>query len=165
MALYLYFHERLMCFFFAENCFLSRTIGCSKRYAYSKTTRNTRISRPQGNKAFVGWGGLERTKINLLRLLCFRFRKWLVCATYLLYRLDAEILASGSFFQKKVATQNLWIGNGRSRKTKKNKVRSLSNTTEGSRKRRLPQSPFPVSANWCYFSGIQWSLARRPLVL
>ena len=84
-------------------------------------------------------GGLERTKINLLRLLCFRFRKWLVCATYLLYRLDADPLASGSFFQKKVATQNLWIGNGRSRKTKKNKVRAVSNTTEGSRKRRLPQ--------------------------
>ena len=101
MALYLYFHERLMCFFFAENCFLSRRICCSKRYAYSKTTRKTRISRPQGNKAFVGWGGLERTKINLLRLLCFRFRKWLVCATYLLYRLDAEILASGSFFSEK----------------------------------------------------------------
>ena len=57
MPLYLYFHERLMCFFFAENCFLSRTICCSKRYAYSKTTRKTRILRPQGNQAFVGWGG------------------------------------------------------------------------------------------------------------
>ena len=159
MALYLYFHERLMCFFFAENCFLSRTICCSKRYAYSKIEQHeklTRISRTQGNQAFVVWGGLDRTKINLhiLRLLCFRFRKWLVCATYLLYRLDAEILASGWFFQKKVATQNLWIGNGRSRKTKKNKVRSLSNTNEGSRKCRLPQSPFPVLANWYYFSGI-----------
>ena len=75
----------------------------------NRTTRKTRISRPQGNQAFVGWGGLDRIKINLpnLRLVCFRFRKWLVCATYLLYRLDAEIVASGSFFQKKVATQNL----------------------------------------------------------
>ena len=66
----------------------------------NRTTRKTRISRTQGNQAFVGWGGLDRTKINLhnLRLLCFRFRKWLVGATYLLYRLDAEILASGWFF-------------------------------------------------------------------
>ena len=68
MALYLYFHERLMCFFFAENCFLSRRICCSKRYAYSKTTRKTRISRPQGNKAFVGWSGENQNKPSAFAL-------------------------------------------------------------------------------------------------
>ena len=56
MALYLYFHERLMCFFFAENCFLSRTIGCSKRYAYSKTTRKTRHFKTSRQPGFCWMG-------------------------------------------------------------------------------------------------------------
>ena len=45
-----------ICFFFKQHCVLSRSIYCSKRYAYSikiKQNQKRTFYRTQGNQAFV----------------------------------------------------------------------------------------------------------------
>ena len=44
-----------MCFFFALDCVLSRTIYCSKRYAYSIIEQHEKCAfhRTQGNQVFM----------------------------------------------------------------------------------------------------------------
>ena len=111
------YYERLVCFFFAKDFFSIANNSlvekvCSQR---NKTTQKTHLSRTQGNQAFVRWGDLDTTKINLC-LLCFLSEVARLCNLFHYKDQMQRSLVLDCFFRKKVTTQNLWRGNGRSRK-------------------------------------------------
>lgn len=127
-----------------------------------KKAHFTELKATRGNQTFVGQGDLDKTLIYLQHLVFCIVWKWLVCAICLLHRSDAKTL--WYFFRKlMVAAQNLWRGNGRSRKPTKNKCQqfqtlwkaSYSNTKKSeNKKEELSTKNWKMNSPYCILMSL-----------